>query len=228
MVKLPTADLPWAHPLNPITSATVSGVGQTPLGVVEGTWVVGFFTDGSPAQQPVIIGTLPGVPSNLPTVDSKKGFQDYEFGNYPKYTETDVNRLAVNEKDDDGNTITSAVSVTDTINLTLESHKLDSATGTSRIVAETFSAVPAPGVWTLGINNPTTYNLSFDAAHGLIKDPNTTPTDKCYPLDSPKEYVHQYDLYARSSGAIKAVGGGIPITVASVNIIILILIIQIV
>ena len=103
LVKLPTADLPWAHPLNPITSATVSGVGQTPLGVVEGTWVVGFFTDGSPAQQPVIIGTLPGVPSNLPTVDSKKGFQDYEFGNYPKYTETDVNRLAVNEKDDDGN-----------------------------------------------------------------------------------------------------------------------------
>mgnify|MGYP000064003524 FL=1 len=27
--KLPTADLPWAHPMNPITSATVSGVGQT-------------------------------------------------------------------------------------------------------------------------------------------------------------------------------------------------------
>ncbi len=103
LIKLPTADLPWAHPLNPITSATVSGVGQTPLGVVEGTWVVGFFTDGPPAQQPVIMGTLPGVPSNLPTVDSKKGFQDYEFGNYPKYTETDVNRLAVNEKDDDGN-----------------------------------------------------------------------------------------------------------------------------
>ena len=41
---LPTSDLPWAHPMNPITSATVSGVGQTPLGVVEGTWVVGFFS----------------------------------------------------------------------------------------------------------------------------------------------------------------------------------------
>ena len=27
-IKLPTADLPWAHPMNPITSATVSGVGQ--------------------------------------------------------------------------------------------------------------------------------------------------------------------------------------------------------
>ena len=54
-VKLPTSDLPWAHPMNPITSATVSGIGQTPLGAVEGTWVVGFFADGPSAQQPVII-----------------------------------------------------------------------------------------------------------------------------------------------------------------------------
>ena len=103
LVKLPTADLPWAHPMNPITSATVSGVGHTPLGVVEGTWVVGFFTDGERAQQPVIMGTLPGVPRDLPVKDDTKGFQDYISGSFPKYKETDVNRLAVNEKDDDGN-----------------------------------------------------------------------------------------------------------------------------
>ena len=98
LVKLPTADLPWAHVMNPITSATVSGLGQTPLGAVEGTWVVGFFQDGSDAQQPIIIGTLPGVPSELPDIDSNKGFQDAVNGVYPKYTETDVNRLAVNSK----------------------------------------------------------------------------------------------------------------------------------
>ena len=103
LVKLPTADLPWAHPMNPITSATVSGVGQSPLGVVEGTWVVGFFTDGPTAQQPMIMGTLPGVPKDLPTKDATKGFQDVTNANYPKYKETDVNRLSVNEKDDDGN-----------------------------------------------------------------------------------------------------------------------------
>ena len=111
LVKLPTKDLPWAHPMNPITSATVSGVGQTPLGAVEGTWVVGFFTDGPTAQQPVVMGTLPGVPKNTPTkieptVDSKtgekvysgKGFQDYINGDYPKYVgESDINRLAINE-----------------------------------------------------------------------------------------------------------------------------------
>jgi len=103
--KLPTADLPWAHPMNPITSATVSGVGQTPLGAVEGTWVVGFFQDGADAQQPIIIGTLPGVPQqewldhmeNYPEPGTNPlGFFD-PSGNYPKYAETDMNRLAVND-----------------------------------------------------------------------------------------------------------------------------------
>ena len=102
---LPTADLPWAHPMNPITSATVSGIGQTPLGVVEGTWVVGFFQDID-AQMPIIMGTLPGVPTSLPTKDGDKGFQDRLNANYPKYKETDVNRLAVNDTDNPHSTLT--------------------------------------------------------------------------------------------------------------------------
>ena len=106
ITDLPTSDLPWAHPMNPITSATVSGVGQTPLGVVEGAWVVGFFSDGADAQMPVIMGTLPGVPSGLPTKDDGKGFQDRSNANYPKYTETDVNRLAVNDADNPHPTLT--------------------------------------------------------------------------------------------------------------------------
>jgi len=106
LVKLPTADLPWAHVMNPITSATVSGLGQTPLGAVEGSWVVGFFQDGGDAQQPIIIGTLPGVPSTLPDKESKKGFQDYTNAVYPKYTETDVNRLAVGDDDNPHSSLT--------------------------------------------------------------------------------------------------------------------------
>ena len=94
--KIKTEDLPWAHPMNPITSATVSGIGQTPLGAVEGTWVVGFFSDGVTAQQPVIMGTLPGVPKE--TSSGVKGFED-PSGTYPKYAgESDVNRLAINEE----------------------------------------------------------------------------------------------------------------------------------
>ena len=60
-------------------------------------WLVSFRT-GADAQQPIIIGTLPGVPSELPDIDSNKGFQDAVNGVYPKYKETDVNRLAVNSK----------------------------------------------------------------------------------------------------------------------------------
>ena len=115
LLKLPTADLPWAHVMNPITSATVSGLGQTPLGAVEGTWVVGFFQDGADARMPIIIGTLPGVPSELATKIEKgddgeypgKGFQDYINANYPKYKEeTDMNRLAVGDDDLPHSTLT--------------------------------------------------------------------------------------------------------------------------
>ena len=124
LIKLPTADLPWSHVLNPVTSATVSGVGQSPLGAVEGTWVIGFFRDGGAAQEAVIMGTLPGVPSNLPTKIEKnedddkypgKGFQDYINANYPKYTETDINRLAVNE----GSTATGGIETNPHATLTL-------------------------------------------------------------------------------------------------------------
>ena len=106
LIKLPTKDLPWAHVMNPITSATVSGLGQSPLGAVEGSWVVGFFQDGADAQQPIIIGTLPGVPSELPTKGNNKGFQDEVHANYPKYKETDVNRLAVGDDDNPHSSLT--------------------------------------------------------------------------------------------------------------------------
>ena len=59
--ELPTEDLPWATVMHPITSAAMSGVGHSPVGPVEGSWVMVVFTD--PDQQyPIIIGTFGGVP----------------------------------------------------------------------------------------------------------------------------------------------------------------------
>jgi len=60
---LPTNDLPWALPMQPILSAAISGKGHAPLGPLEGTWVVGFFADGADCQQPIILGTLGGIPN---------------------------------------------------------------------------------------------------------------------------------------------------------------------
>lgn len=56
---LPIKDLPWALPILPITSASVSGVGSSPVGPVTGSWVIGFFLDGPDMQQPAIFGTIP-------------------------------------------------------------------------------------------------------------------------------------------------------------------------
>ena len=58
----PTISLPWAYPVAPITSASQTGVGSSPLGPVEGTWVIGFFRDGDAGQEPLFFGTLGGIP----------------------------------------------------------------------------------------------------------------------------------------------------------------------
>ena len=74
---IPTDELPWAWPMSPITTASMNGIGQTPLGPVEGTWVTGFFRDGADLQEPIIMGTLPGIPSDYAyTKNEKIGFLD--------------------------------------------------------------------------------------------------------------------------------------------------------
>jgi hypothetical protein len=108
--EIPTDGLPWATIMQPTTSAALSGMGTTPLGPVEGTWVIGFFRDGEDAQEPVIMGTIGGMPEEGP--DPNKGFNDpdgmYPLDDYlpdpgretedgtvvPKPAEPDTNRLA--------------------------------------------------------------------------------------------------------------------------------------
>ena len=105
--QLPTSDLPWAHPLLPITSSGVSGLGQTPLGLVEGSWVIGFFRDADTKQDAVILGALPGRPTTTGAINAAEGlgFSDPN-GIYPRYAnESDVNRLARNDADNQSLTL---------------------------------------------------------------------------------------------------------------------------
>jgi hypothetical protein len=93
-IKLPTSELPWCLVMLPVTASGVSGIGQSATGLLEGSWVFGFFRDGSFKQEPVILGSLPGRPTQ--GANSSQGFFDPN-GVYPKYiNEPDVNRLAVN------------------------------------------------------------------------------------------------------------------------------------
>jgi len=104
----PTDNLPWAQPIQAITSAAMGDVGQSATGLVEGSWVVGFFLDGEEAQRPVIMGSIAGIPTEQG--NPKLGFNDPNprpddpnTSIYPRGTVTnetarpDTNRLARND-----------------------------------------------------------------------------------------------------------------------------------
>jgi uncharacterized protein YcbK (DUF882 family) len=120
--KLPTEDLPWAHVMHPVTDPSMQGLGSTPSFLVEGSWVIGFFMDATMKQQPIIMGSLPGVPYEYG--DPEVGFNspirysddpntlEYDQSFYPNkrtasshdLNESDTNRLARNDKElDAGN-----------------------------------------------------------------------------------------------------------------------------
>lgn len=58
-----TKDLPWAIALAPL------GNSSCPKSPPIATWVLGFFLDGQLAQQPVMIGAIPGYRYQDPRVD---------------------------------------------------------------------------------------------------------------------------------------------------------------
>lgn len=98
--KIPTEDLPWAWVMMPTTTSSMNGLGQTPPFLVEGSWVIGFFRDPDTLQEPVIMGTLPGKPSQFG--NSNFGFHDPRtedkavYGPYPiRINESDMNRRSV-------------------------------------------------------------------------------------------------------------------------------------
>lgn len=90
--QIPTDMLPWAIPINPVTGASASGVGEMPTGLVTGSWVVGFFIDGERAQEPAILGSIASSPNT--EAQPEIGFND-PTGEFPRYIrEPDTNRLA--------------------------------------------------------------------------------------------------------------------------------------
>jgi hypothetical protein len=73
LTEVKTTDLPWAHVMHPVTDPSMQGLGHTPSFLTQGSWVVGFFRDNE-KQQPVIMGSLPGIPSDEANPDF--GFND--------------------------------------------------------------------------------------------------------------------------------------------------------
>lgn len=58
--KIPTSSLPFSQVMMPVTSAACGGIGESATGIVQGSWVVGFYMDGPSKQNPIVMGTLVG------------------------------------------------------------------------------------------------------------------------------------------------------------------------
>ena len=82
LANITTDALPWAAVMGPTNSANISGIGTTTHGLVNGTWVVGFFRDGPSAQDPIIMGTVGSTYEEKPK--TTVGFSD-PSGTYPKF-----------------------------------------------------------------------------------------------------------------------------------------------
>ena len=72
--EVATEDLPWAPMMNSTTNMSAPVLNQ-------GDWVVGFFIDGAKAQQPVVLGSITGIPTG--PADTTKGFYDPD-GIFPR------------------------------------------------------------------------------------------------------------------------------------------------
>ncbi len=66
-MQLPTSGLPWATPSLPTNN-------PSPYSPKEGDMVFGFFVDGENAQEPIILGVLPGIP--LKAGNAQEAFSD--------------------------------------------------------------------------------------------------------------------------------------------------------
>ena len=152
-------------------------IGQTPLGLLEGSWVIGFFRDADTKQDAVILGALPGKPTSTGALNAAEGlgFSDPN-GVYPRYAaESDVNRLARNDADNQS--------------LTLEARKTIRAASYTNIPTGNILSLPTADlntntdasegdVWSLPENTYSTtypYGHVYESESGHILEFDDTP-----------------------------------------------------
>jgi len=197
LIQLKTENLPWASILQPTTSASINGIGNSPTGILNGTWVTGYFRDDL-KQEPIITGTLIGF-SNKVNENYTKVFTDPE-NIYPlsdHLNEQGTNRLARNDFDDDGSVDLSGLSLTENDeepHKKLARHKvlIDKADSrTLEIKIPIFEYQGSNPVYDEPLQSYFTqypHNQVFESNHvagavGIIREMDSTPE---------KERIHEY------------------------------------
>ena len=222
---IPTNKLPWAVPLMPVNGPSISGIGQSPTGLVNGTTVMGFARDGALYNDLIIMGTLNGIPQSPP--QSELGFNDPDL-KYPLEThieESDVNRLARNEKIDE----TIVQSKIDNIETTIPKSIFS---GTELAPVEESSEEPeeedednpihdTPTEWdepTTPYNAEYPYNEVYESRAGHITEIDNTPEN---------ERLHEYhksgtfnEIYPDGSKVRKIIGSDYEVVINNKNILV--------
>jgi hypothetical protein len=220
---IPSADLPWAHVMHPVTDPSMQGMGNTPSFLTEGSWVIGFFRDANERQQPLIIGSLPGVPQS--EADITKGFNDPE-GEYPSESiihsghglnESDVSRLA---RGDDAETHKSVINRRDTqfknIPTATKPHVSTVSTTSKKETAGSFDEPIPRGTELSGKTGIYPFNHVFESESGHIKEVDDTPDgERLFTQHNSGTYE---EIIADGTKTVKVVGDNYELIAGGSNI----------
>ena len=213
--KIGIEDLPWANVMMPVNSASISGIGITPTGLVEGSWVVGFFADGENAQDPVIMGSLPG--KSVQPLNELKAFKDPN-SKYPRwFNETDLSRNARASTWKDtpayATRYSSLVSGVDTATPPkLDTTQLDKAA--SYYERATWSE-PEPRN---GIGGYYPFVHTYETESGIVREFDDTPSQSRIHEYHPSGTF--YEIYPDGKRSTKVVGDNFEIVIGSENILV--------
>ena len=162
-----TEDLPWAFPVQPIVSAAMSGIGFSPVGPVEGTWIMGFFRDGENGQEPMMLGTLAGIPQKSSAFSN--GFSDpnkkYPLGGAQLEADTEAfagtfTTHGLREPDTNRLARTDGANILGTLS---EPHPL-AVQKLTDVIIPNFPGVPHEGLPISTANSPDTWDEPFSEA----------------------------------------------------------------
>lgn len=166
---IPTEDLMWASPMWSCNDGGISGLGNSPGFMVEGTHVLGYFRDGMERQEPVILGVLPGVPTE--TAKIGKGFYDPN-GVYPKHiNEPDVNRLAIHNVNKEHSSLTTR-KANRTIDVATAEFTLDTIAADSSDMGASLETLWSQPEIPYNASYP--YNHVFESESGHIREYDDT------------------------------------------------------
>jgi hypothetical protein len=220
---IPSADLPWAHVMHPVTDPSMQGLGNTPSFLVQGTWVVGFFRDANEKQQPVIMGSLPGNPQT--EADITKGFND-PTGEYPNENifhsghgldESDVSRLA---RDEDAESHRSLINRRDTqfkdIPTATKPHVSTVSTASKLETAGSFDEPIPRGSELSGSTGLYPFNHVHESESGHIKEVDDTPDgERLYTQHAAGTYE---EIIADGTKTVKVVGDNYELIAGKSNV----------